>query len=195
MIEVKNLYKSFGNLQILKGINIGINSSEIVSIVGASGTGKTTLLQIIGTLNKADKGEVWIHGKETTKMTESQIADFRNKEIGFVFQFHHLLAEFTAIENACIPAFIARKSKKLFKEIFEDILNEEVKYGDRIITKKQAWVYKIVTNSLNRVNNGKIDATDIKAFEVIRDSIGEKPKETLEHTITEPIKFEIIRKK
>ncbi|MBP1645455.1 MAG: ABC-type antimicrobial peptide transport system, ATPase component [Bacteroidetes bacterium] len=112
MIEVKNLYKSFGNLQILKGINIGINSSEIVSIVGASGTGKTTLLQIIGTLNKADKGEVWVHGKETTKMTESQIADFRNKEIGFVFQFHHLLAEFTAIENACIPAFIARKSKK-----------------------------------------------------------------------------------
>ena len=90
---------------------------------------------------------------------------------------------------------IARKSKKLFKEIFEDILNEEVKYGDRIITKKQAWVYKIVTNSLNRVNNGKIDATDIKAFEVIRDSVGEKPKETLEHTITEPIKFEIIRKK
>lgn len=112
MIEVKNLYKSFGNLQILKGISIEINSSEIVSIVGASGTGKTTLLQIIGTLSNPDKGEVWIHGKETSKMNEAQISAFRNKEIGFVFQFHHLLAEFTAIENACIPAFIARKSKK-----------------------------------------------------------------------------------
>ena len=89
----------------------------------------------------------------------------------------------------------ARKENKLFKEIMQDVLNEEVKYGDRMITKKMAWVYKIVTNSLNRVNNGKLDAIDIKAFEMGRDTIGEKPTESVEHTITEPIKFEIIRKK
>jgi len=89
----------------------------------------------------------------------------------------------------------ARKEKRLFKEILEDILEEEVKYGVRMITKKMAWVYKIVTNSLNRVNNGKLDAIDIKAFEMGRDTLGEKPKDKLEHTITEPIKFEIIRKK
>ncbi|MDD2576361.1 MAG: ABC transporter ATP-binding protein [Bacteroidales bacterium] len=132
MIEVIDLYKSFNSLQILKGINLRIKPSEIVSIVGASGTGKTTLLQIIGTLNRADKGEVWIHGKETTKMTETQIANFRNKEIGFVFQFHHLLAEFSAIENACIPAFIAKKTKKEAvkeaEELFEILQISERKH-------------------------------------------------------------------
>lgn len=112
MIEIKNLFKSYDNLEILKGINMRVEASEIVSIVGASGAGKTTLLQIIGTLDKPNKGEVWIKDKNICVMNDKQLASFRNKEIGFVYQFHNLLAEFTAIENVCIPAFIAGKSKK-----------------------------------------------------------------------------------
>lgn len=131
MIKVNNIYKSFSNLQILKGIDMEIKPSEIVSIVGASGTGKTTLLQIIGTLNKADKGEVWIHGKNVSNMTDNQLAGFRNKEIGFVFQFHHLLAEFSAIENACIPALIAKKSKKEAQKEAEELF-EILQLKDRM---------------------------------------------------------------
>ncbi len=112
MIEIKNLFKSYDSLQILKGINMRIEPSEIVSIVGASGAGKTTLLQIIGTLDKPNKGEVWIKEKNVFTMNERQLAAFRNKEIGFIYQFHNLLAEFTAIENVCIPAFIAGEGKK-----------------------------------------------------------------------------------
>jgi ABC-type antimicrobial peptide transport system, ATPase component len=107
MIEIKHLYKSYGNLEILKDINLTVNDSEIVSIVGASGAGKTTLLQIIGTLDKATKGQVWIKDKNISAMSEKQLAYFRNQQIGFVFQFHNLLGEFTALENVCIPAFIA----------------------------------------------------------------------------------------
>ncbi len=131
MIKVNNIYKSFSNLQILKGIDMEIKPSEIVSIVGASGTGKTTLLQIIGTLNKADKGEVWIHGNNVSNMTDNQLAGFRNKEIGFVFQFHHLLAEFSAIENACIPALIAKKSKKEAQKEAEELF-EILQLKDRM---------------------------------------------------------------
>lgn len=112
MIEIKNLFKSYDSLEILKGINMKVEASEIVSIVGASGAGKTTLLQIIGTLDKPNKGEVWIKDKNICLMNDKQLASFRNKEIGFVYQFHNLLAEFTAIENVCIPAFISGKSKK-----------------------------------------------------------------------------------
>ncbi|MBN1597926.1 MAG: ABC transporter ATP-binding protein [Bacteroidales bacterium] len=111
MIEVKRIRKSFGSLEVLKGIDVTIDRSEIVTIVGASGAGKTTLLQIIGTLMKADSGEVSITGTKINSLKEKQLASFRNKEIGFVFQFHHLLPEFTALENVCIPAFIARKSR------------------------------------------------------------------------------------
>jgi len=131
MIEIKNLFKSYDSLQILKGINIRIESSEIVSIVGASGAGKTTLLQIIGTLDKPNKGEVWIKEKNVFTMNERQLAAFRNKEIGFIYQFHNLLAEFTAIENVCIPSFIAGKSKKeAIKEAEE--LFEILQIKDRI---------------------------------------------------------------
>lgn len=112
MIEIKNLFKSYDSLEILKGINMKVEASEIVSIVGASGAGKTTLLQIIGTLDKPNKGEVWIKDKNICLMNDKQLASFRNKEIGFIYQFHNLLAEFTAIENVCIPAFISGKSKK-----------------------------------------------------------------------------------
>ena len=112
MIEAKGIYKSFGNVEVIKGIDLHIDNGEIVTIVGASGAGKSTLLQIIGTLEKADKGEVSINGRNISKLNQKNLAAFRNKNIGFVFQFHHLLPEFTALENICIPAFIAGVSKK-----------------------------------------------------------------------------------
>ena len=108
MIEVQQINKSFGSLQVLKGIDVKIEKGEIVCIVGPSGAGKTTLLQIIGTLLKPDSGKVWINETEANKLNDKYLARFRNKNIGFVFQFHHLLPEFTALENVCIPAFIAK---------------------------------------------------------------------------------------
>lgn len=116
MIEIRNIHKSFGNLQVLKGIDLTINKGEIVSIVGPSGAGKTTLLQIIGTLDRADEGTVIIDGTDVSKLSTKKLSDFRNKHIGFVFQFHQLLPEFTALENVMIPAFIAGMNKKEAKE-------------------------------------------------------------------------------
>ena len=112
MIELINITKSFGGLKVLKGIDLFIKEGEIVSIVGASGAGKTTLLQIIGTLLKADSGILKLNDTEITRLKDKQLARFRNQNIGFVFQFHNLLPEFTAIENVCIPAYIAKKSQK-----------------------------------------------------------------------------------
>lgn len=111
MIVAENIKKSFGTLQVLKGINLEIPFGKIYSIVGASGAGKTTLLQIIGTLSKPDSGNIFYNNKNISKLSEKNLASFRNSEIGFVFQFHHLLPEFTALENVCIPAYIARRSK------------------------------------------------------------------------------------
>ena len=111
MIKAENIKKSFGALQVLKGINLEIPFGRIYSIVGASGAGKTTLLQIMGTLSKPDSGTIYYNNKNISKLSEKELAAFRNREIGFVFQFHHLLPEFTAIENVCIPAYIARRSK------------------------------------------------------------------------------------
>ena len=111
MIKTENITKSFGNLLVLKGINLDIDQGEIVSIVGASGAGKTTLLQIIGTLNEPDTGKILINKISVNSLNEKQLSRFRNLNIGFVFQFHHLLPEFTALENVCIPAYIAKKSK------------------------------------------------------------------------------------
>lgn len=111
MIEIKGIKKSFGNLEVLKGIDLHINKGEIVSIVGPSGAGKTTLLQIIGTLDNPDCGSVSIDGTDVSTLSTRRLSEFRNKHIGFVFQFHQLLPEFTAIENVMIPAFIAGKSK------------------------------------------------------------------------------------
>ena len=110
MIEIKGITKSFGSLQVLKGIDLSIGKGEVVSIVGPSGAGKTTLLQIIGTLDKADSGTVVIDGTDVSTLKEKELSAFRNKRIGFVFQFHQLLPEFTALENVMIPAFIAGKS-------------------------------------------------------------------------------------
>jgi lipoprotein-releasing system ATP-binding protein len=107
IIEASNITKSFGALQVLKGVNVSVSNGEIVTIVGASGAGKTTLLQIMGTLMKPTGGTVTLKGVSIAGLREKDLARFRNQHIGFVFQFHHLLPEFTAIENACIPAFIA----------------------------------------------------------------------------------------
>ncbi len=123
MITASNIHKSFGKLEVLKGIDLEINKAEIVAIVGASGAGKTTLLQILGTLSSPDKGKISIKNIELQSLKEKPLARFRNLNIGFVFQFHHLLPEFTAIENVCIPAFIAKKSKKETEEKARDILN------------------------------------------------------------------------
>ena len=111
MIKAEKITKSFDTLQVLKGIDLDIKKGEIVSVIGPSGSGKTTLLQILGTLDKADGGELSINGVDMKKLSESKLAEFRNKNIGFVFQFHQLLPEFTALENVMIPALIAgRKS-------------------------------------------------------------------------------------
>ena len=122
MIEVKNITKSFGSLQVLKGIDLHIGKGEIVSIVGPSGAGKTTLLQIIGTLDKPDTGSVCVDGIDTTALSQKALSDFRNRHLGFVFQFHQLLPEFTALENIMIPAFIAGTPKKEAKARAEELL-------------------------------------------------------------------------
>lgn len=116
MITISNITKSFGSLKVLKGIDLTINKGEVVSIVGPSGAGKTTLLQIIGTLDAPDAGSVIIDNQDVTKLSQKKLADFRNRHIGFVFQFHQLLPEFTALENIMIPALIAGISKKQAKE-------------------------------------------------------------------------------
>jgi lipoprotein-releasing system ATP-binding protein len=111
MIKATGITKSFGDLKVLKGINLNILEKEVVSIVGASGAGKTTLLQMIGTLDKPDSGAIFYNGSDVSRLRGKQLAAFRNENIGFVFQFHQLLPEFTALENVCIPAFIAGKGK------------------------------------------------------------------------------------
>lgn len=122
MITVKNICKSFGTLQVLKGIDLNIQKGEIVSIVGPSGAGKTTLLQIIGTLDSADSGTVTIGGEDVTRLSQKKLADFRNRHIGFVFQFHQLLPEFTALENVMIPALIAGTPKGKAREKARQLL-------------------------------------------------------------------------
>lgn len=122
MIDVKNIKKSFGSLQVLKGIDLHIDKGEIVSIVGPSGAGKTTLLQIIGTLDKPDSGSIIVDDIDVSQLSTKKLSDFRNQHIGFVFQFHQLLPEFTALENVMIPAFIAGKGRKEARERAEELL-------------------------------------------------------------------------
>jgi lipoprotein-releasing system ATP-binding protein len=112
MIKAENIHKSFGSLEVLKGVTLNIKPSEVVSIVGPSGAGKTTLLQILGTLSKPDSGSLAIDGKQINALDDNALSDFRNQRIGFVFQFHHLLPEFTALENVMIPALIARRNRQ-----------------------------------------------------------------------------------
>ena len=123
MIQATGIQKSYGTLEVLKGISLHVAKQEIVSIVGASGAGKSTLLHIIGTLDKADSGQLIIDGTEVGKLNDTALAAFRNQKIGFVFQFHHLLPEFTAIENICIPAYIGGMGKKETTERAEQLLD------------------------------------------------------------------------
>lgn len=122
MINIQGITKSFGNLQVLKGIDLHIGKGEIVSIVGPSGAGKTTLLQIIGTLDRPDSGSVTVDGINVSGLSTNKLSDFRNRHIGFVFQFHQLLPEFTALENIMIPAFIAGKGRSKAKTRAEELL-------------------------------------------------------------------------
>lgn len=110
MIKANDIRKSFGSLEVLKGVSLSVKPSEVVSIVGPSGAGKTTLLQILGTLSKPDSGSLFIDGKQIDTLDDNALSDFRNRQIGFVFQFHHLLPEFTALENVMIPALIAHRN-------------------------------------------------------------------------------------
>ncbi len=125
MIKAEGIIKDYGDLHVLKGVDIEVKASEIVSIVGASGAGKTTLLQILGTLDRPDSGRVHINGQDVTRMDDKALARFRNTHIGFIFQFHHLLPEFTAAENVCIPAMIAGNdnatSEKRAKELLDSL--------------------------------------------------------------------------
>ena len=131
MLRAELLIKSFGDLQVLKGISLHVTKGEIVSIVGASGAGKTTLLQILGTLGKPDSGKVWINQKDVFAFGETELSSFRNKEIGFVFQFHHLLPEFSAYENVCIPGYIARRNRKEVESRARELL-QILELSDRL---------------------------------------------------------------
>jgi lipoprotein-releasing system ATP-binding protein len=131
MIKARNITKQFGDLKVLKGIDLEIEKGEIVSIVGPSGAGKTTLLQILGTLSRPDTGEIIYHQQDINLLKDRQIARFRNQQIGFVFQFHHLLPEFSALENVCIPAFIGKVAKEEAERKAKEIL-EFLKMGDRL---------------------------------------------------------------
>ena len=124
MIQVKEIYKSFGDLEVLKGVNLEVQKGEVVAIVGKSGAGKTTLLQIIGTLDRPSRGQVLIDNTDVFALNDTQLAAFRNKHIGFIFQFHQLLPEFTALENVCIPAMIAREKESAYKPRAERLLSE-----------------------------------------------------------------------
>ena len=112
MIKVENITLNYGELKVLKGVNLHIKEGEFVSIIGASGAGKTTLLQILGTLENPNSGSVWINNTDITKLSDKNLSVFRNENIGFVFQFHNLLVEFTALENVCLPAFIKGENRK-----------------------------------------------------------------------------------
>lgn len=137
MVTLENINKSYGNLHILKNINLSIQASEIVSITGASGAGKSTLLHIMGTLDNADTGNYLVNGKDVLKLNATEIAQFRNRHIGFIFQFHHLLPEFSALENVCMPALIAGKKMKEAKERAHFLLSK-LKLAHRIEHKPAA---------------------------------------------------------
>lgn len=121
-VQLKNIHKSYGSVEVLRGIDLTINNSEVVAIVGPSGAGKTTLLQITGTIDNADKGSVVINDTDISQLKSSALSVFRNRHIGFIFQFHHLLPEFTALENVCLPALIGGKSKSQAQESAKELL-------------------------------------------------------------------------
>lgn len=123
MLLAENIYKKYNNLQVLNGVNMQVNAGEIVSIVGSSGAGKSTLLHILGTLDIADKGNIFLNNEPIHKLQGKKLAAFRNKHIGFIFQFHHLLPEFSALENVCIPGWIAKRKDTEVKKAAVDLLD------------------------------------------------------------------------
>lgn len=123
MITGQNIHKRFGTVEVLKGVDVKVSKGEVVSIVGPSGSGKSTLLHILGTLDKADQGFVSMNNVSLSSLAGNKLADFRNKHIGFVFQFHHLLPEFSALENVCIPGWLAGKKRKEVEERAIELLN------------------------------------------------------------------------
>ena len=123
VIKAINIHKSFGQLHVLKGVDLDVQKGEIVSIVGKSGAGKSTLLHILGTLDRADSGQIIINEEDVSRFSQKKLAGFRNRNIGFVFQFHHLLPEFTALENVCIPAYIARQTENAARKRAEELLD------------------------------------------------------------------------
>lgn len=123
MLKAVNITKQYGSLQVLKGVDIEIDRGEIVSIVGSSGAGKSTLLHILGTLDRPDTGQIWLNGEQIDQFSQKKMAAFRNRHIGFVFQFHHLLPEFSALENVCIPAWISGNRKKEVNQRATELLN------------------------------------------------------------------------
>lgn len=137
ILQAKDIFKTYGELQILKGVSLEVQKGEVVSIVGASGAGKSTLLHIIGTLDRPDKGQLSLNGQELDKLNEKKLSDFRNRNIGFVFQFHHLLPEFTALENVSIPGYIAGTPQKVVEKRALELL-ERLGVADRAAHKPGA---------------------------------------------------------
>ncbi|MFT3701134.1 MAG: ATP-binding cassette domain-containing protein [Agriterribacter sp.] len=137
MLSAKNIVKSYGNLRVLNGVSLEIKQGEIVSIIGSSGAGKSTLLHIIGTLDFPDGGEIVLNNERIDTLKGKKMADFRNRHMGFVFQFHHLLPEFTALENVCIPAWLAGKKRKETEQRAKDLL-ETLGLKDRFENKPNA---------------------------------------------------------
>jgi len=136
MLKAEHITKKYGSLQVLKGVDITVQTGEIVSIVGSSGAGKSTLLHILGTLDNADSGSIWLNNQRIDQLSGKKMAAFRNNHIGFVFQFHHLLPEFTALENVCIPGWIAGKKKKEVTNRAIELLTT-LRLGDRLDNKPQ----------------------------------------------------------
>ena len=122
MLTATNIHKRYGTVEVLRGVDVTINKGEVVSIVGPSGSGKSTFLHILGTLDKPDQGEVFLHNQNITRLQGTSLSSFRNKHIGFVFQFHHLLPEFSALENVCIPAWLAKKNKGAVRDRAVELL-------------------------------------------------------------------------
>ena len=154
MIDIQGIEKSFGSLQVLKGINLHINKGDIVSIVGPSGAGKTTLLQIMGTLDKPDRGNVVINGTETGLLNSKKLSEFRNRELGFVFQFHQLLPEFTAIEN--IKEFNYRVDKLM------------VNFGQTVLREGMDYTINKLTGGIDLINGFELSTDDILQFVVVK---------------------------
>ena len=136
MLKAEHISKKYGSLEVLKDVAIQVNTGEIVSIVGSSGAGKSTLLHILGTLDNADSGSIWLNNQRIDQLSSKKMAAFRNNHIGFVFQFHHLLPEFTALENVCVPGWIAGKKKKEVTNRAIELLTT-LRLGDRLDNKPQ----------------------------------------------------------